>query len=201
MTLNPNAPVFVPSSETQDFYYHVTKEKNLPGIIQTGLEPKFGGTSVGMSDLRFRAQAQQAGLSEDFLTGSKNKVHFTGEWDVVERYCQHNLALTKRHFDMAASVDISSRTEEQKYDSIPLNELPAILRCYKKGGKSYLEPDKHEKQGVTTTQVTKPDVICIVVERRGAEGRYFWLPLAYWDSARYRPAYPDRPNLATQYSR
>jgi len=44
-------------------------------------------------------------------------------------------------------------------------------------------------------------VICIAVERRGAEGREFWLPLEYWDAERYRPAYADQSTLPTQYSR
>jgi len=201
MTLNPNAPVFVPRSEQNDFYYHVTKEKNLNGIIKSGLQPKFGGTDGGMSDLRFKSQASASNLSSDFVEGSKNKVHFSDSWDAVERYCQHCLTLTAK----IANSGQGLVTEDTMYDRIPPGELPVILRCYKKNGKTFLEKDQHDEQGLTTTQATTADTIWIAVEFKNTstptDGPFYWLPIAYWDPKRYRPAYPDSPNLPTRYSR
>ncbi len=158
-----------------------------------------------MSDLRYKATAQQQNLSQAFLEESKNKVHLTDNWEAVVRYCEHGLVLTRKlypnpHGPYARESATSDTVSNVSYDEIPLGQLPVVLRC-QLWGKPFLNKDEHDHQGVTTTQGIKPDVICIAVESRQAEGRYFWLPLEYYDEARYRPAYPDNPNLPTQYAR
>jgi hypothetical protein len=196
MGLNPNAPQFVPKS-MENFYFHVTKEELLPSIIREGLQPKFGGSSGGMSELRLKAQACMEKLSLSFVEGSKNKVHLTQSWTAVERYAHHSLVLTRKLYPNRYA---SSSDTDTSYDAIPMGKLPVILRCHLWSDVS-LDKDPDDKEGLTTTQGITPDLICIAVEPRVAEGTEFWLPLQYFDASRYRPAYPDKPTLPTQYSR
>lgn len=192
MGLNPKAPQFVPKSK-ENFFFHVTKEENLPGIIREGLQPRFGG-SAGLAELRFQAQASMENLSQAFVNGSKNKVHLTRSWDAVVRYASHSLVLTNKLFPNPL-ID-----PDTSYDAIPMGKLPVVLRCHL-WDDAFLKKDEHDEDGLTTTQGIRPDLICIAVESRAAEGIEFWLPLEYFESSRYRPSYPDKPTLPTQYSR
>src|SRR5262245_55438789 len=169
MGLNPNAPQFVPGAK-RNFYFHVTKEENLPGICKEGLQPKYGGGAAGMSNLRLKAQAEHEELSQTFVEGSKNKVHLTKRWAAVVRYAHHSLILTQKLFPDPA---FELHGEDYAFDSIPLGKLPVILRC-QLWGDPYLDHDKDDPEGRTTTQQIKPDVICIAVEPRAAEGREVW---------------------------
>lgn len=197
--------------------YHITPFSNIQSIIQTGLDPQYGGdpSKKGMSYMYDQNPKKDRRYSDEFKRESKGYVHVSKTWESTKQYITHMIVLWGKKNNLRFQLD-NLRQLMDFADSVPdnlsgafLDSMPVILKT--DINKYELSVDQHDpNRGLKTLQNIPPHRIFIAVinnnrretlnqqDDRAYQREYFWLPISEWNINLYEPAYPETDNNVVQ---
>ena len=193
--------------------YHITPFSNIQSIVQTGLDPQYGGdpSKKGMSYMYDQNPNKDRRYSDKFKRGSKGYVHVSKTWESTKQYVTHMIVLWGKQNKLSFKSDKSHQLVDF-VDSIPdnlsdafLESMPVILKTDINRYELSIDQDDLNG-GLKTLRNIPPHKIFIAVINKNKreelnqpddalyQRESFWLPISEWDSVLYEPAYPEEDN-------